>query len=284
MELLILNDQNTENGEMPQLTEEIKKRVKTVRVLNNSNLNCIPEGAFSRWSSLESVHIEDGANENITTINRYAFAYCSSLKSVNIPFGVTTIGRSAFACCSSLQSVNIPSGGVLTTIEQYAFWSCTSLQSFHIPNTVVGEISIADNALDGCDKLHRRQRNNGPNSYHPCTITWLRRRFDNLPIHHACYDATNTKSTTVDDLLSRLVQQNKQALAATDAMGMTPLDILSCNPRATIEMAQILVENDPSLLPTGLSPFMLAASFSVCGLDVVYALAMNGGFTIVTIL
>ena len=31
-------------------------------------------------------------------------------------------------------------------------------------------------------------------------------------------------------------------------MGMTPLDILCCNPHATAEMMQIMVEAEPSLL------------------------------------
>ncbi len=330
--LLVLNDHNTENGEMSQLEDEEKEQIKTVRILENSNLS-IPDGAFAQWFSLESVDIEDGAN--ITTIGEFAFFRCKSLKSVNIPNGVTSIGYCAFYGCSSLQSIHIPNS--VTTIGEDAFWNCSSLQSIHIQNGVTtieerafmscesllsvripigvirierfafcyckslksvnipnGVTNIGDGAFRDCsslqsihipnsvthigfdafarcERLEQRLRN-GTN-YHRNTSTWLRRRFINLPIHHACYYAHDTQPTV--DLLSALIQDNRQALAATDAMDMTPLDILCCNPHTTMEMVQILVENDPSLEGTGLSPFMLAASLPVCDLDVVYALAMN---------
>merc|ERR1712107_466053 len=88
-------------------------------------------------------------------------------------------------------------------------------------------------------------------NYHEYTITWLRQRFSNLPVHQACYhygyNNTSSSSSTPDSL-STLIQQNKQALVATDAMGMTPLHILCCNPHATAEVMQIMVEEEPSLL------------------------------------
>ncbi len=333
LEHLVLNDQNTENGEMPQLTDEEKEQIKTVRILKNSNLTCIPHYAFYGWSLLESVDIEDDINitiigdrafggceslksvnipntvmrirgsafshckslqsvnipNGVTAIGEYAFCRCESLKSVNIPNGVTRIGDEAFSECWSLQSVNIPNGVTrieeeafrgcssllsvnipngVTTIQDFAFWGCESLKSICVPNSVT---EIGFDAFAVCDRLEQRQRN-GTN-YHSDTITWLRQRFVNLPIHDACYYAHDTQPTV--DLLSSLIQDNRQALAATDAMGMTPLDILCYNPCATIEMVGVLVQNDPSLEETGLSPFMLAAVLSGCGLDVVFVLAMN---------
>ena len=59
---------------------------------------------------------------SVTTIGEYAFAYCSSLASIDIPNSVTTIGKYAFAYCSSLASVNIPNS--VTTIGEYAFDGC----------------------------------------------------------------------------------------------------------------------------------------------------------------
>ncbi len=287
--ILIIDNHNTENGEiqLPQLTNEAKQKIKVVRILKNSNLNYIPKEYFSHWHLLESVHIEDGTN--ITAIGRNAFNCCESLKSINIPMGVTYIGVNAFWGCSSLISVNIPIG--VTRIADAAFATCSLLESVYIPSglkSIGGDAFLWCSSLRlicipntvetipsfyGCNTLEQRLKN-GTN-YHPDTETWLRQRFNNLPIHQVCYEANYDMQSAID-LLSALIQNNKQALAgATDAMGMTPLDILCCNPCAPIEMMQLLVENDPSLEQTGLSPFMSAAVLSSCGLDVVFAMAMN---------
>ncbi len=262
-----------------------KNTTKTVRILKGDKYNnCIPYRAFSGYSSLESVQIEDGASIitigeyafyccsslrsidipntvtaieqcafrgcksllsidipiGVKTIEMYAFDGCLSLKSIDIPIGVTTIGYAAFGGCSSLRSINIPNS--VTIIGAGAFRDCKLLQSIHIPNTVK---TIGIYAFDGCDTLKQRLKN-GTN-YHPDTATWLRQRFDNLPVHQACYYANDDAESTVDRL-STLIQENKQALIATDAMGMTPLHILCCNLHITADMVRVLIEREPSLL------------------------------------
>lgn len=67
-------------------------------------------------------------------IGKDAFASCSALTSVTIPFGVTNIGETAFFDCSGLVSVTIPSS--VTRIEREAFGGCRSLQSILIPPSV----------------------------------------------------------------------------------------------------------------------------------------------------
>ncbi|MBR5726678.1 MAG: leucine-rich repeat protein [Muribaculaceae bacterium] len=64
---------------------------------------------------------------SVTTIDNYAFAYCSGLTSVNIPNSVTTIGVMAFARCGNLTNVNI--GNSVSEIGDWAFVSCRSLKS-----------------------------------------------------------------------------------------------------------------------------------------------------------
>ncbi len=161
-----------------------------------------------------------------------AFYGCSSLKLIDIPIGVKKIGECAFCDCSSLRSINLPIG--VKTIGNFAFKGCKLLQSIHIPNTVE---TVGPYAFLGCDTLENRLEN-GPN-YHRDTETWLRRRFDNLPIHQACYYVNDDARSAVDHL-SKLIQENKQALVATDAMGMTPLHILCCNPHITAEMVCVI--------------------------------------------
>ena len=87
-------------------------------------------------------------DDDVTTIGNYAFFYCKSLTSVNIPDSVTSIGDHAFAYCDSLTSVNIPDS--VTTIGNYAFWHCTSLTSVNIPDSVT---SIGSCTFYGCKSL-----------------------------------------------------------------------------------------------------------------------------------
>lgn len=86
--------------------------------------------------------------EGVTSIRRYAFTYCSSLKSVTIPEGVTRIGEFAFFECSSLKSVTIPEG--VTSIEEKAFKGCSNLTSLALPN---GLEEIDWYVFDGCNSL-----------------------------------------------------------------------------------------------------------------------------------
>ena len=103
---------------------------------------------------------------------------------------------------------------------------------------------ISENTFDDCNKLNQRQ-SNGLN-FCPDTATYLRQRFDNLPIHWACYYVKGTQSRM--DHFSALIQKSKRTLVAADAMGMTPLHILCCNLNATVAMVRILIENEPSLV------------------------------------
>ena len=58
-------------------------------------------------------------------IESSAFAYCSSLTSIEIPEGVTTIKPSTFYGCNSLESIIIPEG--VTSIGHQAFLGCENL-------------------------------------------------------------------------------------------------------------------------------------------------------------
>ena len=70
------------------------------------------------------------SNKDITSLNSFAFANCTSLQSVNIP-NVENLGYRVFFECTSLSSIDLP---ILHTSEDDAFANCTSLQSANIPN------------------------------------------------------------------------------------------------------------------------------------------------------
>ena len=138
----------------------------------DSEVTKIGYNAFYNCSSLKSVTIPD----SVTTIEGYAFLYCSSLNKFNskyasedgrcliidgtlhsfapaglseytIPSGITTIGIGAFHS-SNLTSVTIPDS--VTTIGNFAFYNCRSLTSIDIPNRVT---TIGVSAFDNCSSL-----------------------------------------------------------------------------------------------------------------------------------
>ena len=84
----------------------------------------------------------------VTSIGDWAFAYCRSLTSIEIPDSVKSIGNYAFSVCDLLTSIVIPDS--VTSIGDGAFEWCYSLTSIEIPDSVT---SIGDRAFGICHSL-----------------------------------------------------------------------------------------------------------------------------------
>ena len=100
--------------------------------------------AFKWCHSLTSINIPN----SVTTIGERAFSDCDSLTSINIPNSVITLGKGAFSCCPSLASITIPNS--VTTIGNSAFGGCAYLTSITIPNSVT---TIGEGAFICCASL-----------------------------------------------------------------------------------------------------------------------------------
>ena len=83
---------------------------------------------------------------SVTSIDGFAFRFCSDLTSISISESVTSIGYSAFSGCSGLTSVTIPSS--VTSIGQYAFSGCSALNSI-----VVESGNAMYDSRDNCNAI-----------------------------------------------------------------------------------------------------------------------------------
>jgi len=106
--------------------------------------NILPDYALAGISTLTTVVLPS----TITSINPYAFNYCTKLTSITIPSSVTSIGISAFINCTGLTSIQLPES--VSTISNTAFQFCSGLTSFKIPSSVD---TIMDSTFYGCTGL-----------------------------------------------------------------------------------------------------------------------------------
>ena len=88
-------------------------------------------------------------------VGNCAFAYCTSLQSIDLP-NCTSVGSSAFYACKSLQSVNLPN---CSSVGDETFYRCSSLQSINSPMCEY----VGDYVFARCSSL---QTVNLPNCYY----------------------------------------------------------------------------------------------------------------------
>ena len=81
---------------------------------------------FQECGNLKSVSLSN----DITEINKFAFALCPNLEQVNIPSGLTYLGSGAFQECAKLKEVFLPA--TVSTIGSGVFGGCTSLETLRV--------------------------------------------------------------------------------------------------------------------------------------------------------
>ena len=90
-------------------------------------------------------HCELIVEEGVTTISRYAFAWCNQFTSVSLPASLTVIDTSAFQGCSRLAALERSFGGA-KKLGAFAFADCIALD--HIDLT--GVQTVRNYAFRGC--------------------------------------------------------------------------------------------------------------------------------------
>lgn len=107
----------------------------------------IANGAFKDVSAIQNVVIPEG----ITSIGRYAFAYCAHLETVTFPTSLAYIGEGAFYK-SGLTSLTFPENGALTELSMAAFSKCNKLTEVTIPSYIK---TVGEAAFFECEKLEK---------------------------------------------------------------------------------------------------------------------------------
>lgn len=130
--------------------------LSSINFSNSEALDTIGEASFANCSSLPHINLP----ANVTTIEDFAFMYCTGATQLTLGDKVKTIGKSSFEGCFSLPNALFPDA--VTTIGESAFAGCSSLEWISLGTSVN---SIGDKAFAGCTGLKR------VNSFNPVPPT-----------------------------------------------------------------------------------------------------------------
>ena len=114
--------------------------------------NVVEVGVKAFWGC----NLKEVVFNELVKIGEDAFAHCTSLERISIPYTVTDIDEGAFYRCSSLREVVLNEG--LVKIGKNAFLGCESLESITLPSTVM---DIDELAFQDCSGLKEVVLNEG---------------------------------------------------------------------------------------------------------------------------
>lgn len=106
----------------------------------------IDKYAFAKCTSLKTVELSAGSR--LAVISDYAFSECA-FEEFTLPKTLTTVGVGAFQSCSTLESVVFAEGGKTLEFGTDAFKNCSSLANVYIP----ANVSKLPGVFSGCAAL-----------------------------------------------------------------------------------------------------------------------------------
>ena len=134
------------NGKRVRIRECDKSaaEIKIPTEIDGLPVTSIGDGAFANCTALTSVSLP----YTVDFIGVSAFSNCKSLKTINLPDYLKCIGNEAFSGCSSLPSADLSSS--LQHLGIGAFSDCSSLTSVEIPHYIK---TVPTNAFANCTAL-----------------------------------------------------------------------------------------------------------------------------------
>jgi len=230
----------------------------------SEGLEVIGKDAFSRCKALVSVTL----SSSLKVVGIESFEGCERLNEIHIPDTIESIRSRAFKNCNFTNFRMPPSIGNVVDINIVE--GNKSLVSLELSEnvtqiTVDGDYasqprleSLRNVALpsecevDNCTDL----RVAFPNEDVDTIPQALQQRFDDLPIHKICYYQSYQDNETTMQHLKREINpwstkfpgQLNVSGKEQDCLGMTPLHILACSTKPTIEMYRLLIDKYPETL------------------------------------
>lgn len=116
---------NFARGDFAEYAEKLSE------VFIGKNVRTIDNFAFADCTNLKTVTFADGGR--LKTVGDYAFFGCTSLEKMDLPLSVTQVNAFAFAYCSSLKNVTL---GNADKVNYHTFAGCTSLEELLLPDSV----------------------------------------------------------------------------------------------------------------------------------------------------
>jgi len=243
---------------------------KLIDIAFSEGLEVVGKDAFTICDSLPSVNLPS----SLKVIGEMAFEFCSELNSIQIHDNVESIVEAAFNGCK-LVSFRMPplvpkfnlgvmaENNSMVSIELSEnvtkvlagrgeiFMKTNSLRNIALPP----ECTIVDKDLWGkCKDLKVAFPDTNGEDIDDTISVSLLHRFDDLPIHKICYyqsynnmaldQLNNSTEIKISQRRSKINPTGKQQ----DCLGMTPLHILACSTKPTIQMYRILIEKYPETL------------------------------------
>ena len=226
--------------------------------------------AFSRCMTLVSVTLPSSLRD----VGEEAFEGCTRLNEIHMPDTLESIEARAFKKCN-FTNFRMPSS-LGNYIDISIVGGNTSLVSLELPETAghfedrynnteeyytdlsVRNIALPSNcvtnttALNHCTELGVVF----PDADVDTISTALKTRFNDLPIHKICYyQSYHDTETTLQHIrreinpwTSKPPGQLNLTGKEQDCLGMTPLHILACSTKPTIEMYRLLIDKYPETL------------------------------------
>jgi hypothetical protein len=210
----------------------------------------IGDHTFQGCNSLVHINIPS----TVTKIGCYAFGK-SELLSIDLPDSIASIGRKAFESCK-LVSFRMPP--LVEAVPYECFRYCRTLMSIELPE---GSKKFNSDCFEACSRL-RNVATKGIKMHHSCFTGCkgleqlfgtnrglqeaLMNRFVGRPVQEICYyHSYHPVEMTVEKLQNEMILQPTDNHQQQDTLGMTPLHILACSKRQSLDLYRLVAEHFP---------------------------------------